>query len=167
MYKFFNKVKIKFHSFDFNIVTILFSALIFRLFIANFSTLQLDQGTFIAWANSLVSGGFSNFYNDWSDYFPGYLYILWGLGKLNLIFPTFQTILFKLPAIFADIATGYIIYRIVGEIKGNKFGMIASSLYVFNPAIFANSSLWGQVDSLTALFSLFSVFVFLTPFLNL
>ncbi|MEK7168743.1 MAG: glycosyltransferase family 39 protein [Patescibacteria group bacterium] len=160
MYKFFNKVKIKFHSFDFNIVTILFSALIFRLFIANFSTLQLDQGTFIAWANSLVSGGFSNFYNDWSDYFPGYLYILWGLGKLNLIFPTFQTILFKLPAIFADIATGYIIYRIVGEIKGNKFGMIASSLYVFNPAIFANSSLWGQVDSLTALFSLFSVFVF-------
>lgn len=160
MYNFFKKFKFSFHSFDFNIVMVLFSALIFRLFIANFGTLQLDQGTFIAWANSLILGGFSSFYNGWSDYFPGYLYILWGLGKLNLIFPAFQTILFKLPAIFADIATGYLIYRIVKEIKGNKFGMIASILYLFNPAIFANSSLWGQVDSLTSLFSLLSIFFF-------
>ena len=33
------------------------------------------------------------------------------------------------------------------------------ALYVFNPAILANSTLWGQVDSLTALFTLLSVYL--------
>ena len=44
------------------------------------------------------------------DYLPGYLYVLWILGKINLVLPFLQTITFKLPAIFADIATGYLIY---------------------------------------------------------
>mgnify|MGYP001558558194 FL=1 len=129
---------------------------IFRLFLANFGTLQLDHGTFVAWGNSLTSGGFKNFYNGWSDYLPGYLYVLWILGKINLVLPFLQTITFKLPAIFADIATGYLIYKIIG----NKKGIIFSILYLFNPAIFANSTLWGQVDSLTALFSLFAIYIF-------
>lgn len=159
MYMFFKNLKSYFHNFDFSIVTVLFSALIFRLFLANFGTLQLDQGTFIAWATSLASGGFRNFYNGWSDYFPGYLYILWILGKLNLIFSSLQTILFKFPAIIADIATGYLIYRIVKETKGISWGLLGAILYLFNPAIFANSTLWGQVDSLTALFSLLAVYL--------
>lgn len=131
-------------------------AFLFRLFLANFGTLQLDQGTFIAWGNSLAVSGFKIFYNNWSDYLPGYLYVLWFLGKINLLVPNLQVILFKLPAILADLATGYLIYKIVGKKKGIFFSLI----YLFNAAVFANSSLWGQVDSLTALFSLFSVFIF-------
>ncbi len=108
----------------------------------------------MAWSNSLVKNGFRSFYSGWSDYLPGYLYILWALGKVNIT-PEFQTILFKLPAIFADLATGYLIYKIVGK----KHGLLASIFYIFNPAIFANSTLWGQADSLTALFSLLSVYL--------
>lgn len=148
------------------IALILLSAFIFRLFLANFGTLQLDHGTFVAWANSLASNGFKTFYDDWSDYLPGYLYVLWFLGKITSQVPNLQVILFKLPAIFADLATGYLIYRIIKEIKGLPaqagigWGTAGALFYLFNPAIFANSSLWGQVDSLTALFSLFAVYVF-------
>lgn len=140
-------------------------ALVFRLLISSFGTLQLDHGTFVAWASSLATDGFKNFYSGWSDYLPGYLYVLWFLGKINLIFPAFETILFKLPAIFADVATGYLIYKIVSKLKNQKWGQIGAILYLFNPAIFANSSLWGQVDSLTSLFSLFSIFIFPTKYL--
>ncbi|EKE06359.1 MAG: dolichyl-phosphate-mannose-protein mannosyltransferase family protein [uncultured bacterium] len=131
------------------------------MFLANFGTLQLDHGTYVAWASSLATSGLKHFYSDWSDYLPGYLYILWILGKINLVLPGLQTLTFKLPAILADIATGYLIYKIVGK----KRGILFSILYLFNPAIFANSSLWGQVDSLTALFSLFVIYIFPSNYL--
>lgn len=139
---------------------VFFSALVFRIFLANFGTLELDYGTFVAWGNSLSDSGFKNFYNSWSDYFPGYLYVLFLLAKINLFLPELQIVIFKFPAIISDVLTGYLIYRIVNEIKGKKIALMASALYLFNPAVFANSSLWGQVDSLTALFSLFAIYMF-------
>lgn len=161
------KIISKYLRFD-NITYILFIGLFFRLFLANFGTLQLDHGTFVAWGNSLAVGGLKNFYNGWSDYFPGYLYLLWILGKINLYTPEFQEILFKLPAIFADILTSLLIYKVVVVFKKNKkedsgsekVGIVFALMYLFNPAIFANSTLWGQADSLTSLFSIFSIYMF-------
>lgn len=119
----------------------------------------MDQGTFIAWSSNLVENGFKDFYSGWSDYLPGYLYILWLLGKINLIglFP--QVVLYKLPAIIADVATGYLIFRILEKRKLPKLGIIGAIIYVFNPAILANSTLWGQVDSLTALAAVASIYL--------
>ena len=114
--------------------------------------MSLDQGTFIAWSNDLATNGFRNFYNGWSDYLPGYLYVLWGLGQIRGIIP--DEILYKLPAILADIATGFLIYRILGGFKGR----LGAAIYLFNPAIFGNSALWGQVDSFTILFSVLSIY---------
>jgi predicted membrane-bound dolichyl-phosphate-mannose-protein mannosyltransferase len=57
------------------------------------------------------------------------------------------------------LATGFLIYRIVTKLKDSHWGMIASAIYVFNPAIFANSTFWGQTDSLTAFFSLLAVYL--------
>jgi predicted membrane-bound dolichyl-phosphate-mannose-protein mannosyltransferase len=142
------------------ILLVLFSAYVLRLILSFFGTLDLDHGTFVGWSNSLVRDGFKNFYNSWSDYLPGYLYFLWGLGKINLlgIFP--QQVLYKLPANLADIATGFLIYKILLKSKGEKWGIVGSLIYLFNPAIFANSALWGQVDSFTALTSILAVFFF-------
>jgi dolichyl-phosphate-mannose--protein O-mannosyl transferase len=148
-----------------NIIYVLIAGFLFRILISNFGTLQLDHGTFVAWGASLASGGFKNFYTGWSDYLPGYLYILWILGKINLLLPSFQTITFKIPAIMADVATGYLIYNILKNTKGKKWAEIGAIIYIFNPAIFANSSLWGQVDSITSFFSLLSLYLFPSNYL--
>ena len=142
----------------FNIWLLILGALVLRIALSFIGTLHLDQGTFISWSNTLATEGFKNFYNGWSDYLPGYLYILWFLGKLPNIIP--QELLYKLPAIFADIATGYLIYKILIKNKSEKLALIGSAIYLFNPAIFANSSLWGQVDSLTALLSVVTIYYF-------
>jgi predicted membrane-bound dolichyl-phosphate-mannose-protein mannosyltransferase len=127
----------------------------------------LDQNTFIAWSRELATSGFGKFYEGWSDYLPGYLYILWFLGRLRSIFPIPEVFLYKLPAIISDVVAGYLIYKILKEFKGEKWGLIASGLYLFNPAVLANSTLWGQVDSLTILFSLLSISLLTThPYLS-
>lgn len=133
--------------------------MVVRLALSPFGTLTLDQNTFIGWSNRLIEVGFSRFYDTWSDYLPGYLYVLWALGwiKEAISFPS--VLLFKLPAIFSDVLTGFLIYRIVGKLKNKRWGIVASGLYLFNPAVLANSALWGQADSLTALFSLLAIWL--------
>lgn len=107
----------------------------------------------------MVEVGFEGFYKTWSDYLPGYLYILWFLGWLKELVPISPILLYKIPAILADVATGFLIYSIVKKYKNEKLGLIASVFYIFNPAVLANSSLWGQADSLTALFSLLAIWL--------
>lgn len=136
--------------------------LVLRLFVSPFGTLTLDHNTFVAWSNSLTESGLSSFYNGWSDYLPGYVYVLWVLGSINKLLQANTDVLYKLPAIFADLATGYLIYKIIyktSEKKSKNLALLGSAIYIFNPAIWANSSLWGQVDSLTALFSLLAVYL--------
>lgn len=140
------------------ILVLLLAALFLRLLVSPFGTLALDQNTFIAWSNILARSGFASFYHGWSDYLPGYLYILWVLGKINLSGILPQFLLYKLPAIFADIATGFLIYKILSKSKGVKWGIIGAAVYLFNPAVFANSAMWGQADSLTALTSVAAVY---------
>lgn len=141
-----------------NTIFIFFAAFLLRIVLSFFGTLNLDQGTFIAWSNILVDGGFKSFYNSWSDYLPGYLYILWFLGKINFLNILPEVVVYKLPAIFCDIATGFLIYKILSGYKSQKWGIIGAGIYVFNPAILSNSTLWGQADSLTAFFSILSVY---------
>lgn len=139
---------------------ILLLGFLVRLLLFKQGTYHLDVNTFILWSKTLVDKGFFSFYqNAWSDYLPGYLYILYVLGWIRDVVSINQTFLYKLPAMLADLGTGYLIYKIVKDFKNEKLALIISSLYVFNPAILANSTLWGQVDSLTILFSLLSVYL--------
>lgn len=142
------------------LIALILCGFAFRLILSFFGTVQLDQSSFIAWGNSLVNEGYKSFYNSWSDYLPGYLYFLWALAKFapSVIIP--ESVLYKLPAIISDLATGILIYKILSKSKGEKWGIVGAALYVFNPAIFANSALWGQVDSLTSFFSLFAIYLF-------
>lgn len=147
-----------------SVVIVLLIAFIVRVSLSKFGTLILDYHTFIAWSNTVTQKGFIHFYDSWSDYLPGYIYVLWFLGKINSLNLISEILLYKLPAILADLATGYLIYLIVSKLKkpqalaGKKTALIASALYLFNPAVLANSTFWGQVDSLTALFSLLSIY---------
>jgi len=137
------------------IVLLLAGALIFRFALAGFGTLALDQNTFIAWANRVSTLGFSQFYNAWSDYLPGYIYILWLLARLEPLLGISTQVFYKLPAILADIGVGYIVYYVLRKKK--RVAFFAAALFLFNPAVLANSTFWGQVDILTSLTALLSV----------
>ena len=77
-----------------------------------------DIGTFSAWAGH-AADGLTSFYSPgyFADYPPGYIYLLWVIGKLRLVLgidfdtPAFLVLL-KLPAILADIATAGILFML-------------------------------------------------------
>lgn len=59
---------------------------------------------------------------------------------------------FRLPSIIADLFLGFFIYILVKSKANEKFGLIAGGLYLLNPAIIYNSTIWGQMDSINNLF---------------
>lgn len=118
-----------------------------------------DISCFYGWATRVCEVGITNFYSDdyFSDYPPGYIYILYIIGFLLNIFKCqFLSkgclLLLKLPAIICDIITGIVIYCFVSKRKTLKESVVFSALYLFNPAVIYNSAIWGQVDSVYTLF---------------
>lgn len=119
---------------------------------------KTDINCFLSWSDMLVKNGFSNFYSKevFTDYPPGYMYFLYLIGWIRNLFQfdyfsTPSIILLKLPAIICDMITGYLIFQIASK-KLNKISSYTCMLmYILNPAIFINSSIWGQVDSVFTL----------------
>ena len=143
-------------------VYLLIAALFLRLFLTQFGTLDLDFNSFVAWSNRMVEVGPAGFYDAWSDHNPGYMYVLWFLGFLKAKFPFLGSkmllhLTYKLPAIMADLATGILIFLTVSRFN-KKFALTVAAFYIFNPAVFGNSAMWGQIDSITSFFAFASVF---------
>lgn len=129
-----------------------------------------DIAFFKLWATS-VAKDLPNFYVNpqAADYPPLYLYILFLIGKLGGLGITgrYFVLLLKLPAIIADMISAYIIYRLAKKRISVEISLLLAGFYVFNPAILTNSSLWGQVDSLFALFILFGMYFMIEEKLEL
>ncbi|HEY8180529.1 MAG TPA: hypothetical protein VIH33_09025, partial [Candidatus Limnocylindria bacterium] len=131
------------------------------------SGFRIDVGDFTAWAQRLAERGPGEFYDPsyFSDYPPGYLYILWLLGSIGrtlqpLILGVDITAgLVKLPGILADAGVAAMLFLYARRFLDGKFGawtgewlgVIAAALYLFNPGTVFNSAVWGQVDSVGAL----------------
>lgn len=144
---------------------LLIGGLFARLFLAPFGTLRLDMNSWMGWADRLAGLPINQFYNQWSDYLPGYLYILWFLGHIQKIFGS-SDLLFKMPGILADVVTGGLIYAVLRKFKvKEKIAVLGAASYLFNPAVFGNSSLWGQVDGLSALVVVVSLVFLVTDHL--
>ncbi len=141
---------------------LLAAGLALRLSLAFLPGFGVDIGTFQAWANQLANDGPWNFYNttSFTDYAPGYMYVLWFIGEANQIFsftPDQYEYILKLPSIIADIASAYLIYLMLAQQRpGVRLG--ATALYVLFPAALLIGPIWGQVDSILAFFLLLSVY---------
>lgn len=129
--------------------------LVFAYFYHGFSS---DISCFSAWANRIFQVGPGEFYSPdvFTDYPPGYMYILYIIGGLSTLFeiPLYSGIhlvLLKLPAILCDLVCGYLLFRQASKRCTNTTAVFLSAAYVLNPAIILNSSLWGQVDSVFTL----------------
>ncbi len=134
-------------------------ALIIRLIAAPFGTLEKpDMNNFQAWSAQLSEKGLHGFYDEgWSDAWPGYLYVLWFLGPVKHFFVSFPAVLFKLPAIVADIVAGILVFAAVSRFN-KKAALPSAVFYLLNPAVIANSALWGQIDGIAAMFILAVLF---------
>ncbi len=115
---------------------------------------DVDINTFKAWADHAASAGPMRFYTGdmFVDYPPGYIYVLYVIGilrsALHLSWDSpWVLVLLKSPAIAADLATSYLIFRWGARHAGSFIALGASVLYLLNPAIIVNSAGWGQVDS--------------------
>ena len=143
-----------------NILLLLFlSAFLLRCICAWFYVgFTNDINCFYNWANHAYENGISGFYSSgvFSDYPPGYIYLLYVIGAIFSIFkiPYLSgacLLLLKLPAILCDMAAGILLYKTCKKICTNNQAVLFTAFYLFNPAVFINSSLWGQVDSVFTL----------------
>jgi Gpi18-like mannosyltransferase len=119
-----------------------------------------DLRYFQIWSARLARIGPGHFYAPgyFSDYPPGYLYILLALGKLSQAVwgtpPSF--FLLKLPSIFADLALAWIAGEFAVAIASAQtqerlpVRNIAAAAILLNPAVIALSAVWGQVDVIPA-----------------
>lgn len=146
--------KLKKSKFDCMYPILICSAAFFvRLICAfQFSGHGYDTSCFRAWASRLASDGFSAFYSSdqFNNYPPGYMYVLWIIGELNNVFyyssdEVFNIVL-KIPAIMIDILGGIFVYKISKKKFSKNVSLIIMAFWLFNPAVIADSALWGQVD---------------------
>lgn len=120
---------------------------------------ETDMRWFQIWANDVFQYGFGGFYENtrWVDYPPGYLPVLYVVGFVeNILHITTATglrILYKLPVICCDLAGGALIFYATKKhtAADNPLPLFFAALYVFNPALAADTALWGQLDGVTAL----------------
>ncbi|MFC3803738.1 glycosyltransferase family 39 protein [Cohnella sp. GCM10012308] len=124
----------------------------------------IDALDFYFWANHVYEAGLHGFYTAdiFVDYPPGYIYVLYVVGLLQKLmhigYPSAgSALLLKLPSIAADLASSYVLLRIARPRFGAAAGAAIASLYLFNPMVFHNSVVWGQIDSFLALFILLAV----------
>lgn len=155
----------KFHLHQVLLVTVFVGALALRIAIAISSKgYANDIALFMAWADHAVAQGLSGFYHSglFVDYPPGYIYILYLLGSIKSMLALDRSseaamLLFKLPAIAADLASACLIYQMARKKAGFSLSLGLALLYVFNPAVIVDSAAWGQVDSIFALVLVLSI----------
>ncbi|OQB24762.1 MAG: putative dolichyl-phosphate-mannose--protein mannosyltransferase [Firmicutes bacterium ADurb.Bin182] len=127
-----------------------------------------DIRCFSGWASAMAQTGPSGFYTSgiFADYPPGYMYFLWLAGELASVFKialnsnTFNFIL-KLPAIAADLASAYLVYKIALKKMPESSAFILMLVMAFNPVAVFISGGWGQIDSLLTLLLVGCMLLFL------
>lgn len=157
------KISIKQDHIKFLLITLLASSFLLRISLS--ALIQGHPGDiniFKGWASSAAKS-LTQFYSNSrsSDYPPLYIYILSLAGKIGniSIMTKYYTLLLKLPSILADIAASFFIYKIARKRFSSEISILLSAFYAYNPAIFINSTLWGQVDTLFALIVAASVYL--------
>jgi dolichyl-phosphate-mannose-protein mannosyltransferase len=142
-------------------------ALTLRLAIAPVIGYYGDLNVFRTWAQELSSSGIHGFYkaDPRADYPPGYLYYLWLVGKIS---PHPSYLLLKSLAILCDLGLAWVAGTFAARLAPKEIveripvrALVAAAV-LFNPAIFGDSTVYGEVEAVPALLVLSSLFLLLT-----
>jgi predicted membrane-bound dolichyl-phosphate-mannose-protein mannosyltransferase len=160
------------------VAALIVAGIVLRFVVAYFylplSGLRVDVGDFAIWAHQLAEKGLSAFYGQGglTDYPPGYMYVLWLIGSIGRWLQPYTVGvnitpgLIKIPAILADGAVAWLLFAYcrrfgdgwLGRWSGERLGVVAVVIWLFNPGTIFNSAVWGQIDSVGALVLLASLY---------
>lgn len=151
---------------NFDLKYLIIFAFALRLLLSTLPPFEIDQIGWRAWSMRMVEVGPANFYSEevFTDNPPGFLYVFWLIGSVkNTLFQMAPTnfefdLLLKLPTNLSDIASGFIIYLLIKRKLSENLAKFGFILYVFNPAILLNTSIWGQFDGSAVLFMLLATY---------
>src|SRR5271157_2671373 len=113
------------------------------------------------WYAFIKAHGFSAFGQDFSNYNPPYLYLLYVIIRFSPDLPGLTAT--KLPSIVADFLCAGLAYKIV-NIKYSKspLPMFAVFAILFAPTVVLNSAFWGQADALYTIALIGCIYFLLT-----
>ena len=122
-----------------------------RLVVARAQGFPSDVGTFMAWAEKLASVGPARFYEPgyFSDYPPGFLYILWLLG--SLVHGDLLRFAVKAISIPADVGIVLLLVPLLRRKAGEMAAVLAAGIWMLQPAPVFGGPYWGQVDAVGTL----------------
>ncbi|HEX6288022.1 MAG TPA: hypothetical protein VFZ66_02475 [Herpetosiphonaceae bacterium] len=154
-----------------------------RLWAMRWPPFPIDMNDWIAWGEHVLRVGPGGFYTDtlFSDYAPGYVYVMWLTAAIKHAFLVDAGIgtyhfLYRLPPILFDLATTVLIFLTIdrayreeaveaaqpaSQRPGLLLASLAAACYILNPAIIFNSAIWGQIDASFTFFMLLSVLLLL------
>lgn len=151
---------------DLILLLIILIAILSRLGLSLLPAFEIDQSAYRYFSAKLTNVSIEKFYSpkDTNLNSLGYFYPLWVIGLIkNNFFPDINffsrgyDVLLRIPANLTDITTGLLIYFLVKKRLSKNWGTLGFLMYVFNPAIFFNSSIWGQYDSISTFFLLLAL----------
>src|SRR4030043_1420538 len=165
---------------------LIIAALLIRIVFA-FVVWHPDVNNHVDWGIRFWEYGFKGFYDPdsnvwsytWPNQPPGTIYIFALLKRvndnifnffwnINIKIPAFPSdiifyledhlfpALLKLPSIIADFGIAYLIYK---SVRMKKYAKTGALLWLLNPVIWYNSSVWGQTDSIISFFVFLSFYL--------
>lgn len=142
------------------------AVILFRLLITLISPYAIDMGGYTAWSNYLAEFGPSQLYGSSGFhivYAPFFQYFLWLTGEIRKLFSlntATHGYLIKLWSVIFEFIGAWLLIKLAQKYNKPKQGLIAGLLYVSNPGVFVNSSVWGQFDSIPATMLLGVLYLF-------
>ena len=143
---------------------------VLRLAIFPLGNFKIDTNTLYAWANQLAHNSPRSFYagTNLGDHLPGDLWLLWALAHVYTWFTPigspaaipFLWFLKFVPAV-TDAVIAVLIFVIGRRLGSPVSALVATMLWVFNPASMFVGSVWTQWDSLSAMVALIGVWLYL------
>jgi Gpi18-like mannosyltransferase len=145
--------------------------LVLRLVLAQAPGYGFDIGVNQGWSKSAVVLGLADSYEEQVDgtmlpnYPPfsmlifgsvGHLYRFTVSPNMDRFAEAFHTVI-KLPGITADLLTCVVLFFFIAGLRTRRQGLIAAWIYALHPAVFYDSAVWGQVDSVYTLLILASL----------
>ena len=142
---------------------ILLVGLSLRLFLITLIPFRTDMQSWLGWGQQLVEFGIFDFYErtSWTDYTPGFFYILWGVSLLRYsLFAGLEGVpvetLYKLIPVIGDLGVAVVLYLILKQARHpyQRWNHWIAGLYLFSPFTSLTSAIWGQVESVSVFFVL-------------